>query len=153
MKKIVCLGEKIALGCVCALALAAYILSAVQGGIAHAGNGMPVINSGMTPGVLLFLAGMLIVAAVYAVYRHVGVLWLRILGFSLTGGSFVIVALTEWLIDGYTWTTAYLSSVTWEWLGRGWYTVFTAGFVVCAAAACALWFVIWARSGREEKKA
>ena len=44
MKKIVCLGEKIALGCVCALALAAYILSAVQGGIAHAGNGMPVID-------------------------------------------------------------------------------------------------------------
>ena len=114
---------------------------------------MPVIDSGMTPGVLLFLAGMLIVAAVYAVYRHVGALWLRILGFSLTGGSFVIVALTEWLIDGYTWTTAYLRSVTWEWLGRGWYTVFTAGFVVCAAAACALWFVIWARSGREEKAA
>ena len=57
MKKIVCLGEKIALGCVCALALAAYILSAVQGGIAHAGNGMPVIDSGMTPGVLLFFAG------------------------------------------------------------------------------------------------
>ena len=153
MKKIVCLGEKIALACVCALAFAAYILSAVQGGIAHTGSGLPVIDSGMTPGVLLFLAGMLIVAAVYAVYRHVGALWLRILGFSLTGGSFVIVALTEWLIDGYTWTTAYLESVTWEWLGRGWYTVFTAGFVVCAAAACALWLVIWARSGREEKAA
>lgn len=150
MKRIVAKPEKIALGAVYLLALAAYILSAVQGGIAHTGGGLPIPDSGMTVGLLLFAGMALMAGIVYAVYAKFSAPWLRVLGLVITGAKLISVALAELLIDRYVWSAAYLQSASWEWLqGSGWYTVFVSVFVACTAASAVLEILIWVRSKAE----